>query len=72
MVSRLQRTGDPRNRAIEDRVEAALQRAREAASSEATAASSYTPASSADWNNDPPTTVQEALDRIAAALGPIT
>lgn len=36
---------------------------------------SYTPASPSDWNNDAPTTVKEALDRIAAAVvaqhGPI-
>ena len=31
----------------------------------------YVPASSANWNNSPPTTVQQALDRIAAAIGPI-
>jgi hypothetical protein len=32
----------------------------------------YAPTSAADWNNNPPATVQQALDRIAAALGPIT
>jgi hypothetical protein len=32
----------------------------------------YEAASSADWDNNPPTSVKEALDRIAAALGPIT
>ena len=31
----------------------------------------YTPASSANWNNNPPTTVAAALDRIAAHAGPI-
>ncbi|CAH6419709.1 Collagen [uncultured virus] len=31
----------------------------------------YTPSVSANWVGAPPTTVQEALDRIAAALGPI-
>lgn len=31
----------------------------------------YTPADAADWNNDAPTSVKEALDRLAAALGPI-
>jgi len=31
----------------------------------------YTPAVSADWTGADPTTVAEALDRIAAALGPI-
>ena len=35
----------------------------EAATSEGT---SYTPAVPADWASTPPTTVQEALDRIAA------
>lgn len=34
--------------------------------------SAYTPAVDADWNNDPPATFADALDRIAAALGPIT
>jgi hypothetical protein len=28
----------------------------------------YTPADAADWEGDPPTTMAEALDRIAAAL----
>jgi len=32
----------------------------------------YSPAIPADWNNDPPETVAEALDRIAAQIGPIT
>lgn len=32
----------------------------------------YTPAVAADWNNDAPTTIAAALDRIAALLGPIT
>lgn len=32
----------------------------------------YTPAVAADWNNDAPATVADALDRIAAMLGPIT
>lgn len=31
----------------------------------------YTPTVAADWNNDPPTTFAEALDRIANAIGPI-
>lgn len=31
----------------------------------------YTPASAVHWENSPPTTIQEALDRIAAAIGPI-
>jgi hypothetical protein len=31
----------------------------------------YTPASSANWNNNPPTTIRAALDRIAAKIGPI-
>ena len=31
----------------------------------------YSPASSTNWSNNPPTTIQEALDRIAAAIGPI-
>lgn len=33
--------------------------------------SSYTPANATDWTGTPPTTLAEALDRIAAALGPI-
>lgn len=32
---------------------------------------SYTAASSSDWSGSAPTTLKEALDRIAAALGPI-
>lgn len=31
----------------------------------------YIPASSVNWNNNPPTTIQEALDRIAIHIGPI-
>ena len=43
-----------------------------AATTGITGSVSYVPAVAADWNNNPPKTVQEALDRIAAALGPIT
>jgi hypothetical protein len=32
---------------------------------------SYSPANAAHWNSDPPSTVAEALDRLAAMLGPI-
>ena len=32
---------------------------------------SYTPAATLNWTGADPTTVQEALDRIAAAIGPI-
>lgn len=32
----------------------------------------YTPTSAANWNNNPPATIQEALDRIAAQIGPIS
>jgi hypothetical protein len=32
----------------------------------------YTPGDAVDWNNDAPTTIAAALDRIAAFLGPIT
>ncbi len=32
---------------------------------------SYSPANSAHWNADPPATVAEALDRIAAMIGPV-
>lgn len=44
-----------------------------AASTAATATgTSYTPGVAADWaTSGAPTTIQEALDRIAAALGPI-
>lgn len=35
------------------------------------AAGSYSPAVAADWSGTPPSTIAEALDRIAAALGPI-
>jgi hypothetical protein len=34
-------------------------------------AATYAPASSTDWSGSPPSTIAEALDRIAAALGPI-
>lgn len=34
-------------------------------------ATAYTPAVSADWADPDPTTIAEALDRIAAAVGPI-
>jgi len=32
---------------------------------------SYIPNDNAAWNNVPPSTVQQALDRIAAMIGPI-
>lgn len=35
------------------------------------ASTQYSPASNANWNNNPPTTIQQALDRIAAKIGPI-
>lgn len=35
------------------------------------AAAPYTPAVPADWSGSSPATVQAALDRLAAALGPI-
>lgn len=31
----------------------------------------YSAAVSADWSGSPPTTIKQALDRIAATLGPI-
>ncbi len=31
----------------------------------------YSPSTPSDWSGSPPTTIAEALDRIAAALGPI-
>lgn len=34
-------------------------------------ATAYTPAVGADWSDDPPATIAEALDRLAAAMGPI-
>jgi hypothetical protein len=39
--------------------------------SDTTLSTEYTAAVSADWNSDPPATIAEALDRIAAVLGPI-
>lgn len=33
---------------------------------------SYHPSSVTDWSGNPPRTIAQALDRIAAALGPIT
>lgn len=47
------------------------QTAAEAAQAAAEAAAAYTPAVTANWTGADPTTVAEALDRIAAALGPI-
>lgn len=46
-------------------VQRALNRA---GSSEGT---SYTPANVVHWNGTAPTTVQQALDRIAAMIGPV-
>lgn len=34
-------------------------------------AGNYTAAVAADWSGSPPATIAEALDRLAAALGPI-
>ena len=52
---------------------AAAASAAASAASAVTAAgyASYTPAVTGDWTGADPTTVQQALDRIAAALGPI-
>lgn len=71
-MSRLQSTGQPAFVALENNVRRALERADAAARSAQTAAQAYTPADPAAWSGSPPATVQEALDRIAAALGPIT
>lgn len=31
----------------------------------------YTPADDADWDNEPPATIQEALDRLARKVTPV-
>lgn len=71
--------GPPELSALQDRLGPLLERisgdTESAASSTEEAGTadgtSYTPAVAADWTGTAPTTVQEALDRIAAALGPI-
>lgn len=60
----LERT--PGNEVVEGNVDRALQRMR--ADLDASAQPrSYTPANPGDWASPPPTTIQEALDRLAAA-----
>ncbi len=51
--------------------EADTRRIQRALSGAARDAARYTPADAADWTGTPPATIAEALDRIAAALGPI-
>lgn len=72
-------SGSPDVEALQDRIVPLLEQLASDRASGDTAASaaataggtSYTPASAADWNGDPPSTVAAALDRLAAALGPI-
>jgi hypothetical protein len=66
---RLESTGAPGADAIESNVQRALDAVR--ARTDAIAAQPYTPGTPGDWTGAAPTTIGEALDRIAAALGPI-
>lgn len=50
---------------LQGNVEAALSRVRKDV--DAKTDGSYTPANAADWASPPPTTIAEALDRLAAA-----
>ena len=42
------------------------------ASAATSVGTSYSAADAADWNGTAPTTIKEALDRLAAAAGPVT
>lgn len=58
----LESSGSPDLVRLEGNVQRALSQAQEAAE----AAAAYTPADATAWASPPPTTVQEALDRLAA------
>ena len=64
---RLESTGAPGMDALEGNVQRALDQVR----GRVDTLNAYSPAAPADWTGSPPTTLAEALDRIAAALGPI-
>jgi len=64
---RLESTGTPGMDALEGNVQRALDQVR----GRVDTLTAYAPASPADWTGTPPATLAEALDRIAAALGPI-
>lgn len=71
--------GSPELERLQDRLRPVLERmSRDADGAETSAqgaatagGTAYTPANASDWTGTAPTTVAEALDRIAAALGPI-
>jgi hypothetical protein len=54
-----------------DALEGNVQRALDQVRGRVDTLNAYSPAAPADWTGSPPTTLAEALDRIAAALGPI-
>ena len=71
--------GSPELERLQDRLRPMLERLSQDADSADGAAqgastaggTTYSPANASDWTGVPPTTVAEALDRVAAALGPI-
>jgi hypothetical protein len=72
----LESTGNPEHAVLEANVTRALQRIQTRTNGLSTRADglsdgSYTPAVPGDWTGTPPATLAAALDRIAAALGPI-
>jgi hypothetical protein len=69
MSFRLESTGLPGMDALEGNMQRALDQVR--ARTDTLAGQPYAAAAPADWSGSPPRTVGEALDRIAAALGPI-
>lgn len=66
----LERSGRPELEQLERNVQRALDRVSVRTRGLATPseASAYTPSTPADWSGDAPTTIGEALDRIAAVV----
>lgn len=70
-VPRLTTTGNPAHVELEAAVRRALDQTHAQLGALAASDIAYTPASLTAWSGTAPSTVGEALDRIAAALGPI-
>lgn len=64
-------TGDPAHTALETNVRRLADQMHQQLNDTTGEQVAYTPAVAANWTGTPPTTIAAALDRIAAALGPI-
>lgn len=59
------------NEGVDGNVQRALDQVRADMDDDAVTATLYSASTPADWSGDPPATIAEALDRIAAAVGPV-